>query len=169
MREQKCSLRTGSKRSGTTGAQENEGKRRFRHSLLFVRCLSVNGIRAVLTLHSASPRPAPFSTCRPAFFPAVPFSLPFFICIFSRIIRSRWKVAGRPLAAGKPHRQNSAPGPAFSPGTATNTFPGPRILLEITCQPCRIPVSVVLRQEGGRLKCRAARHGMALSAVPERK
>lgn len=170
MREQRCSLRTGSNRSGTTGAEENEGKRRFRHSVLFVRCLSVNGTRAVLTLHSASPRPAPFSTCRPAFFPAVPFSRPFFFffCIFSRIVRPRWKVAGRPPAAGKPHRQNRAPAPAFSPGTATNTFPAPRILLEITCQPCRTPVSVVLRQEGGRLKCRAARHGMALSAVPKR-
>ena len=155
-------------RSGTTGADEDEGKRRFRHSLLFVRCLSVSGTRAVLTLRSASPRPAPSSTCRPAFFPAVPYSRPFPFAIFPAPSGpgGRLPVGGLPTAdrAG-----SAALPPRFSPGTATNTFPAPRILLEIACQPCRNPVSVVLRQEGGRLKCRAARHGMALSAAPERK
>ena len=169
LREPGWSLRTGPDRSGTTGAEEDEGKRRFRHSLLFVRCLSVSGTRAVLTLRSASPRPAPSSTCRPASFPAVPYSRPFPFAIVSRTVRSRWKVAGRRPADGGSCRKRGSPAPAFSPGTATNTFPAPRILLEIACQPCRNPVSVVLRQEGGRLKCRAARHGMALSAAPERK
>jgi hypothetical protein len=219
MRAQWCSLRTGPRSSSThQGASENEGKRRFRRSLLFVPCLVVNGIRAVLTLHSASPRPAPFSPCRPAFFPVFPVAHPFPFGIYPPVVRSRRKCAGRPPADGGSRRKNGSPAPAFSPGAATNTFPVPRILLEITnqfpsgneiffhesrrsmnltagiciifrglnfesneesgeksrfrtetCQPCRNPVSIVLRQEGGRLKCRAARHGMALSAEPERK
>lgn len=170
MREQRCSLRAGSRSSSIhQGASENEGKRRFRRSLLFVPCLVVNGIRAVLTLHSTSPRPAPFSPCRPAYFPFFPVAHPFPFGIYPAVVRSRRKCADRPPADSGSHRKNGPADPAFSPGTATNTFPVPRILLEIPCQPCRNPVSVVLRQKGGRLKCRAAWHGMALSAMPERK
>ena len=170
MRAQWCSLRTGSWSSSISqGALENEGKRRFRRSLLFVPCLVVNGIRAVLTLQPTSPLPAPFPPCLSAYFPVFPNVYPFPFGIYAAVVRSRRKVAGWPPADGGSRRKNDLAGPAFSPSTATNTFPVPRILLEITSQPSRNPVSAVLRQEGGRLKCRAARHGMALSAVPERK